>query len=253
MKCSRINKALLTFGVLALMLSIGARQAKAQDVLDPSFSSFNEVTVTDVTKYLFTINGSTVNSANPVGTSGTYRFGFDASGDAIPIKFSDNTTAVITGVESVYLVHNGSQDGKDSITATLSISGAPITNYDGSGDSPNWTGGPAPGANFPSYAAANFGNADFLKGGSEYNGLDRYGDYSFTGITLLKNPSDPVFFGFHARLTLADDTVTTEFLRFGGDGGGGFPPVPEPVYYQLATLLGLGGLCILRFRSSPGS
>ena len=221
---------------LALIFSVVSHRAQAQ-ALNPSFSSFGMVTLSK--GYLFQINGVNVTTANQVGTSGDYAFGFSTAFTAITVNFSGANssfgigpgggTDTLTAIDAVYLVQNGPNDGKDSVTATVNGSGAAITSYNGTAAG-TWTGGLASGADFPYYASGNFTTSSYLRKGGTLN--QRYGDFSFTNISSSANATGPIYFGFYAR----DTAGHTGFLM------AGFGPVPEPAFVQLGGLLAMGGL-----------
>ncbi|HLV80978.1 MAG TPA: hypothetical protein VKT32_11890 [Chthonomonadaceae bacterium] len=236
MRLSAWKRPLLSLAAIALVLGVGPPRAQAQDNSDPTFSSFWQ-DATFSSGFVFTINGVAVTSP-VVGTNGDYQFGFSSASTPIVLSFSGTDpfggtgSDQITGIDGVYLVANGPQDGKDSVTATLSSSGAVITAFNGSNSAPNWTGGTAPGANYPSYTAGNFGSSNYLREGS---GTDpAFGDFNFNNIALSSSATTGVFFGLHLRASNGN----TAFILFAPPGA----PIPEPAYFQLGGLLALSGV-----------
>ena len=247
------KRLLLSLAGMALVLCIGPPKAQAQLDVDPSFSSFTGATFGG---YLFTIGGQPVtnflNAENSLNlsavnaTNGDFQFGFTNGGSTGTFMTAQigSQTLDITAIDAVYLVANGPQDGKDSVTATVSSSGAPITSYTGSAIAPPWSGGTAPGANFPAYGSGNFGQSNFLAMSKDSNWNSgsgaqnaQFGDYSFTNISAASTDTTGVFFGMHARWLNSNGTYSTCFLIFGPGA-----PVPEPAFFQLGGLLTLSGL-----------
>ena len=232
-----LRRSLLVLAGLVLTFSFGTSRAQAQESWDdPTFSSFTQAML--VSGFTFTINNVNVTNASQVGANGDYVFGFSSTNTPIVINFGSaandpfggNGTENITGIDAVYLVSNGPQDGKNAITAALNSNGAPVSDYNGGPNPPNWAGGPAPGANFPSYQAGDFGSSNYLREGS---GTDpATGDFSFTNIAQSSTATGSILFGFHMRNT----NGTTAFVLFDP------APVPEPGYVQLGGLLAMGGL-----------
>lgn len=192
--------------ILALiaLASIGlmSREAHAQN-LDPSFNSFFTATINSGA--IFKIDGSNATSANvPTGTH-TIEFGFASTNTPISLTFTGSvptgftSTDSITGIESVYLIADGPSNGKDAVTVT-GYSGGTITDYNGSTTTnAAWSGGSAPGANFPSFTdgGGNFGSGDFLLEGS---GSDaKFGSFGFNSIALSSTATTNVLFAAHVR------------------------------------------------------
>ncbi|HZT44235.1 MAG TPA: hypothetical protein VFA07_18870 [Chthonomonadaceae bacterium] len=251
------KRLLLSLAGLALVMCIGPPKAHAQDGTDPSYSSFTAATFSS--GYQFTIGGSsitnflngdgTLNLSAVNATNGDFRFGFTNGGQTgtFMVATMGSQTLDITGIDGVYLVANGPSDGKDSVSATPTSGGkfsssANITDYAGVNYPPAWAGGPAPGANFPSYGAANFGSGNILDMSNDatwntaagtQNG--EFGDYTFNSIAL-SGATSGAYFGMHARWLDSNGQAQTGFLIFGS------APVPEPAYFQLGGLLALSGL-----------
>lgn len=247
-------RLLLVLIIMMLGLGLGTGKAQAQDDIDPSYSSFIDPEL--LSGYTFTIGGQPItnfmdssggmNLSAVNATNGLFQFGFSAANTPMTVKFTGadpfggNGTDKITGIDGVYLLSDGSSNGKNSVTATLNSNGAPIKDYNGSTDAHNWKGGSAPGANFPSYTATNFGSSNYLRMNQDPNwnasspgSNQEIGQYTFQNITQSASATGEVFFGIHAR----DAFGNTAFLILA-------PPasVPEPAYFQLGGLLALSGL-----------
>ncbi|HZT42936.1 MAG TPA: hypothetical protein VFA07_12280 [Chthonomonadaceae bacterium] len=246
-------RPLLVLAIIALGLGLGTAKARSQDEIDPAYSSFIDPVF--LSGYTFTIGGQPItnfmdssgglNLSAVNATNGIFQFGFSNPNSAMNVVFTGtdpfggNGTDKITGIDGVYLLSNGPNDGKNSVTATLNANGAPIKDYNGSNDAHTWKGGLAPGANFPSYTATNFGSSNYLRMNQDPNwnaaspgSNPEVGMYTYQNIAQSASATGEVFFGMHAR----DAFGNTAFLILAP------PPVPEPAYFQLGGLLALGGL-----------
>lgn len=259
-------RLLLALAIMAMGLALGTAKARAQEDPDPSFSSFIDPIF--VSGFTFTIGGQPItnfmdssgglNLSAVNATNGLFQFGFSDPNTSMTVEFTGpdpfggNGTDQITGIDGVYLLSDGSNNGKNSVTATLNANGAPILDYNGSNDPHNWKGGPAPGANFPSYTATNFGSSNYLRMSQDPNwnsgspgSNQQTGQFAFQNIAQSASATGEVFFGMHAR----DAFGNTAFLILAPT------PVPEPAYFQLGGLLVLSGVGagFRRLRKRPRS
>jgi hypothetical protein len=240
---------------MALGLALGTGKAHAQDDMDPSYSSFIDPVF--VSGFTFTIGGQPItnfmdqdgglNLTAVNATNGLFQFGFSDPNTPMNVVFTGtdpfggNGTDKITGIDGVYLLSDGSQSGKDSVTATLNANGATIKDYQGNSNPPAWNGGLAPGANFPSYTTKSFGSGNYLRMNQDPNwnsaspgSNPALGMFTFQNIAQSSSATGEVFFGMHAR----DAFGNTAFLILAPPPA----PVPEPAYFQLGGLLALSGL-----------
>jgi hypothetical protein len=253
----RINKALLTFGVLALALGVGARQANAGGVYTFTGSSGSlsaEVTFDNSTAGTLLVTLKNTASAQ-VTTSANALY-------AVFFNLTNNTTlgAVSANVAS----------GSSIIGTGDSGSGTDVGGEFGFLQGISGFGGATFGISAAGYAApVSFGPGSIFPGGVDRNGDDGgqvrpdgpdYGIVGTGGVASGTNdPGDrnpyiknaAVFqFTIPNDLSSASQITDIRFQYGTSTSDTSFPPVPEPVYYQLATLLGLGGLGILRVRRS---
>jgi hypothetical protein len=189
------------------------------------------IPTTGTTGAIFDINGTpaTTDNTNPVGTDGTYRFGFASSSGTIDVT-AGTTHYHITGIDGVYLIN----------TTATTASGAPVFDYS-SNQTGTWSTDSPPSVTGYGYSNGNFGNSSTLLAMSlDANGAkSSFGDFSFTSIA---DPSAAAL-GVHARFYTGDTNtgLKTGFLII-QPGGGPNPPAGTAPAPSSVVLLGIGGL-----------
>lgn len=239
------GKALAVTMVLMLGLAAGARQARAQH---PDIDRYHAANLLGLT--VSSVGNASDTKATPALGGGTYQLNLAGVALFRDLNGTFASNSVVNAdwkIDTVFgFFEVADPKGLPSGTKFLSAVGSTVgtgwkTNanpdlggFTAAATDPESPSGDALKTAFPgSKASFSWGKAQTKKGSTVHD---------YTG---------DIFWGFHVRATYNGVQTTGWIYGFGNGSkfpGSGGPDIPEPAFYQLSALLGLGGLGLYRLR-----